>query len=215
MQPSSHRDHAGFRKWCLEAKSWSQAEFKQSSRRVQAGFSGFRFHSWLVATRLVLVESQGSAEMEKITLAGLNWKSVSPVSLSHVTDKNTKHDNKIARYDFRSDSLLISAAKAFQARTLRADQCWGRSDLSTTEGKFQVKPSLIRLHPVALEICHPKQSWPERSMRHASMGKMHGLLEAAAVKMTSPTLPCQFVRNEKIVLSTHLENAVCESGITL
>lgn len=131
MQPSSHRDHAGFRKWCLEAKSWSQAEFKQSSRRVQAGFSGFRFHSWLVATRLVLVESRGSAEMEKITLAGLNWKSVSPVSLSHVNDKNTKHDNKIARYDFRSDSLLISAANAFQARTLRADQCWGRSDLST------------------------------------------------------------------------------------
>lgn len=40
-------------------------------------------------------------------------------------------------------------------------------------------------------------------MRHASMGKMHGLLEAAAIKMTSPTLPCQFVRNEKIVLSQH------------
>ena len=65
MQPSSRRDRGGFRKWCLEAKSWKQTEFEETSRRVQAGFNSFRFDPWFVASRLAPVQSLGSAEGER------------------------------------------------------------------------------------------------------------------------------------------------------
>ena len=128
--------------------------------------------------------------------------------------KYNKNVDKITRYDFRSDSLLISVAKAFQARTLKADQ-WGTTGALSAGWQSPSQAESHQITPGSIGDLPPQTIL-------AKYGPCDTTLWAKCMVCLAPAVtwwqvrPCwfgchwfphQFVENVEIMLNTHhLEN---------